>query len=303
MNMKRFKMLTCSKGPRRNFLFSLAGGLLGFTGANFLPRNPLSFLNLDTPSELMPFIHPFNLAFHAPTETSATIIRPPIGENAAVYFDEIRKTIKRVYGTGFLTVGGLPPVDNDSTSLFELYSREKQAYSVLHGIQSAYIARKTHFDDRSQTMTMPYLGPDLLIRSVQQGWKPTPSHLEQIVEMYAEYRQVGFFKLNTSRPNLYLDESNNKLVAADFKWFKPRNLYQLTHELHMLHRDTLVLSPDLPRMLQPTFDDFSTDIVEKSYQWLEKNPLKDRFDFQNGKLQAIALRQFLEEHFSIKILA
>jgi len=229
-------------------------------------------------------------------------LKSTVGENVAVFIDGKNQRVRRVYGENQICAGGLPPRDNSATRQREFYQTEKRAYLQLQSLNSPYVARNVVFDDNSQAMTMPYLGPDLFVRAQQEGWQPHARHLRQLVEMYHEYRLVKFFKFNSGRPNLYLDEKQDRLIAADFKWCTPRDLYCLTHELHMIHRDLSALDPQMPRMLQVTFSDFPADILQVAYTWLEENPLQNRHSEPEGLRRVYNLRVYLQDRFGVKIL-
>ncbi len=184
-----------------------------------------------------------------------------LGEGGAIFLEPYRQTIKKVYAENVLCVGGALPRYNDNFYLNYFYNAEKAAYTKLRAAGSRYIPRDLVFNDKEQTITMAYHGSDLLINRYRNQWHPSERHLQQIIEMAEEYREIGLFKRNISASNLIWDSSQDRLIAVDFKYAVPRTVDILPQEIQHQHLLLPNIAKDLPRQFLSTFSDFSQEQV------------------------------------------
>lgn len=211
------------------------------------------------------FTHPHAMPL-AVDAASSTVLLSTLGEGGALYLNASSGTIKKVYNMDALCVGGAQPKYNDYYSHNYFYETEKETYLKLKERGSKYIPRDIFFNDDEQSITMSKQGDDLLINLVRSDWKLKEKHIAQIVEMAHEYREIGIFKRNICGSNLIVDRENDRLVAVDFKYVKPRTADYLPQEIQHQYMSLRKVDSSLPKRLESTFSDFPTERIRQYAQ-------------------------------------
>ncbi|MGE3759017.1 MAG: hypothetical protein AB7H97_14745 [Pseudobdellovibrionaceae bacterium] len=185
-----------------------------------------------------------------------------LGEDVAVAIDKDFRLVKRSFGPDVINVGGRKSIHPHHAEMF--YSNEKRAYELLQGIKSPYIAKNVKFNDADRSMIMPYLGPDLFSLG---SLKWQPSHVISIERMYEEYFELGIFKGNISRPNLFLSEDGTHFIANDFKWIRERREKSFIYEVHLLNAMSAKIPMiDFAEKVRYTFYEFDPELVRITYE-------------------------------------
>jgi hypothetical protein len=173
-----------------------------------------------------------------------------VGTTVTIWVDPERNLVKREYNPDGVTVCGTKPRFNRE-SMRGLFNNELKWLRVLQN--SRRIPHLVDYDEEQLTIVQESVGPDLYTR-IQTGQPLPPNVLDQVIEIYDEYRQHGLFKGNGDTRNLGL--RGEELVAFDFKWAKPRSISALSGELGSIHHFLRHIDPQLPALLRKTFSDF-----------------------------------------------
>lgn len=208
-----------------------------------------------TDKEFEVFLHPF-------AREDGTGFR---GGEASIAINLQKQLVRKRFALNAITSSGHPPRHTSEEDLSRYYHREKACLQKLNQLGSEHAPRLVAFDDATQTLTLPYLGPDLCVRMIRDGWRPSNHHLQQIAQMYDEFRQAGFLYRNASRPNFYWNPETDKMIASDFRSAKARVLSDFVFEVHQIHLYLPTIHPRLPGMLRETFSDFPEKVVALAF--------------------------------------
>ena len=237
---------------------------------------PSSILRLDFLSEGETQLDPGFVPFRHPLADGGGFR----GGEASIALDLRNGRVRKQYSVDGVTASGHLPTHNWEEASTELYRTEKSAFQKLNALGSRHTAQLIGFNDQERTLTLPYLGPDLCVRMVQEDWSPSQDQLMQIAELYEEYRNAGLLNRNLSRPNLYW--SQGRIVSADLKWVGERNLSNFAWEVQQIHLHLAQIDKSLPCLVRETFSDYPSEIVDAAFgmagrfEWTAEN----RFDQQ-----------------------
>lgn len=160
----------------------------------------------------------------------------------------------------------------------EFFKKEKEAYRRLAAIGSSHIPFDIKFNDDFRSIEMEYLGEDFCAKNNRLKAESLSQYdLDQIVQMFEEYRKAGIFKQNTFSSNLFR-RSNGDIVATDFKMWTTREEKHLEHQIRMVFYNLGALHNELPMRLKRTFSDFPKEKVDAlfaKYDQLLNDPSKE----------------------------
>lgn len=233
---------------------------------------------------LAPFRHPLTNQPILGHQGELLVLRP--GGFAEIRIDEAKGTIVKRYCKNGINCMGESIVMHDE-SLERRYRAEKSAYLRLADVGSKFLPENLIFNDEERSISMKYYGKDLLTRVHLFGEEIPASIRAQVVPMFEEYRQAGFFKVNFALSNLLVDEANARLVGIGFSEHVNRNSKNLIWEVHLLG-SVCSHFPDLAANLQHVYSDFSPDLVRsltevaivRSAPIPEVLPIKERVDLE-----------------------
>ena len=169
-----------------------------------------------------------------------------IGTIVDVRLNEKEMLIERTFKEGSITASGQQHHFN-ADQVKQFY--ENEIY-WLDKLSSKWVPETVSVDTKKQTIVQKYYGPCLLDYLHTDLHERIPDLKEQIIEMYAFFKQHNIFKRNGSLSNLTYN--NGQVIAFDFKWTKQRP-DGLEMELHSyknwLNKIDKTLEHDLEAML------------------------------------------------------
>ena len=166
-----------------------------------------------------------------------------LGTIVNVLVDEDQGLISRTFQAGSLTVSGKEH-EYTQEQVNEFYQNELYWLDKLKG---KWLPELIANNNETQTIIQRYYGPCLLDYLHTDLHTRIPDLKEQMVEMYAFFKDNNVFKRNGSLSNLTYN--NNQLIAFDFKWAKERP-EGLEMEKHSYHNWLNKIDPKLPELLE-----------------------------------------------------
>jgi hypothetical protein len=137
------------------------------------------------------------------------------GTLAEVYINSDKTLIKKEYKVGGITVSGKPTTFTEE-QINKAFNNEAHWLKTLKG---KWVPELVSVEDN--IIIQKYYGCDLLdLYMLGDLHKTIPDIKEQIIEMYAFFKENNVFKRNGSLSNLTLH--NDQLMAFDFKWARER---------------------------------------------------------------------------------
>jgi RIO-like serine/threonine protein kinase len=137
------------------------------------------------------------------------------GTIAEVYLNEDKTLIKKIYKVGGITVSG-KVTEFTEEQINRAFNNEVHWLKTLKG---KWVPELVQVEDN--TIVQRYYGADLLENYMRKTlWDDVPNITEQVIEMYAFFKENNVFKRNGSLSNLIVH--NDQLIAFDFKWARER---------------------------------------------------------------------------------
>ncbi len=174
-----------------------------------------------------------------------------VGSTVTVWLDLQRGLVKRQFDPDGTTVCGARPFYGATTqaSLFE-----NELKWLEHLSRSERVSALHSYSRSERYIVQEYVGPDLYLLSHRNGSLPD-SLVDQMVELYHEFRRYGLFKGNGDTRNLGF--RGDYLVAFDFKWARARSEGGLFQEFLSIRHFLGGLDSSLMPCLLETFSDFA----------------------------------------------
>ena len=166
-----------------------------------------------------------------------------LGTIVNVLVDEEQGLISRTFQPGYQTVSGKKH-DFTEEQVNEFYQNELYWLDKLDG---KWLPEFIANNDDTQTIIQRYYGPCLLDYLHTDLHTRIPDLTEQIIEMYAFFKDNNVFKRNGSLSNLTYNKG--QVIAFDFKWAKERPA-GIEMEKHSYHNWLNKINDKLPGMLE-----------------------------------------------------
>lgn len=166
-----------------------------------------------------------------------------LGTIVNVLVDEEQGLISRTFQAGYQTVSGKKH-DFTADQVKEFYENELRWLEKLDG---KWLPEFIANNNETQTIIQRYYGPCLLDYLHTDLHTRIPNLKEQIVEMYAFFKDNNVFKRNGSLSNLTYNK--DQVIAFDFKWAKERP-EGIEMEKHSYHNWLNKIDSELPKVLE-----------------------------------------------------
>ena len=166
-----------------------------------------------------------------------------LGTLVNVLVNEQEGLISRTFQAGYQTVSGKKH-EYTQEQVNEFYQNELYWLDRLKG---KWLPELIANNDQSQTIMQRYYGPCLFDYLHTDLHTRIPDLKEQIVEMYAFFKDKNVFKRNGSLSNMTYH--NGQVIAFDFKWAKERP-EGIEMEKHSYHNWLNKIDPKLPELLE-----------------------------------------------------
>ena len=166
-----------------------------------------------------------------------------LGTIVNVLVDEEQGLISRTFQAGYQTVSGKKH-EYTQEQVNEFYQNELYWLDKLNG---KWLPEFIANNDETQTIIQRYYGPCLLDYLHTDLHTRIPDLKEQMVEMYAFFKDNNVFKRNGSLSNLTYNQG--QVIAFDFKWAKERP-DGIEMEKHSYTNWLNKIDPELPNILE-----------------------------------------------------
>ena len=166
-----------------------------------------------------------------------------LGTIVNVLVNEEEGLISRTFQAGYQTVSGKKH-EYTKEQVNEFYQNELYWLEKLKG---QWLPELIASNDQSQTIMQRYYGPCLLDYLHTDLHTRIPNLKEQIIEMYAFFKDNKVFKRNGSLSNMTYNKG--QVIAFDFKWAKERP-EGIEMEKHSYHNWLNKIDSELPNILE-----------------------------------------------------
>lgn len=216
-----------------------------------LPVIPLNFRHFRHPSSTVKI-----------KNVDGTPLSTDIGTIASVYINREEGIVRKYFNKGLKTCGNTYPKYSNQKSLETLFDIEVNTLKKLNGFGSPYVPKLLSVNKKEMYFDEQYLGADSHTQGYQNRKFSSNDWLkEHFFNSLNEYKKLGFFKLNLSFSNYFVNKKFETMKAIDFKWSVARNKDNLGTQLetvcNILGRD---ISHEDYSSLRNCFSDFNDNL-------------------------------------------
>jgi hypothetical protein len=170
------------------------------------------------------------------------------GSMAEVWIDRDNKVVRKLYKPNGQTITGKQPLHTEMEVITRLYQSEIRWTTQLQGRYVCEIYDHGELKDEPGYFVLQEApGPDLLSYPRDQLDELFPGIIQQIIGMFAMFKQHNLHKRNNAMANL--TGANGRIKAFDFKYACERTDESRVQELHSIETWLSKIDPQLKELL------------------------------------------------------